>query len=258
MKIGVLGVGALAEALISGVQASNAPFEWYLSPRSAERVARLKHLDGVHVADDNATVLNSCQTVLVGVRPQHLDDLTQSLQLTPKHHVISLVAGVDLSTLERAFYPAGVTRMMASIAVAYPGSSVFLYPQDSRLAKAFLEAGYGVQTFVTEPQFEASMLSVCVNAWWLQQVQALAETFASQTGMSVAEATQLLARAQQEASLLLQHRQEVSAAALAGEIGSPGTFTARGLDYLKTNKAEQPWVDLLSQLLSDLKQEISD
>lgn len=253
MRLGVLGVGALAEALIRGVQQSDCPFEWCLSPRSAERVAQLQALPGISVAADNQAVADQCDMLLVGVRPQQLEQLAASVQLTPEHHLICLSAGVELQTLQQAFHPARVTRMTASIAVAYPGSSVFLYPADTELSAKFTAAGYGVQSFATELQFEASMLSVCVNAWWLEQVQALAETLVEQTGMRLPEAVALLARAQQESAVLLQQRPESTPTALAREIGTPGTFTARGLDHLKANQAERPWVEILNQLLTELK-----
>ncbi|WP_417583553.1 pyrroline-5-carboxylate reductase family protein [Nitrincola sp.] len=253
MKIGVLGVGALTEALIRGVQRSSTPFEWCVSPRSAERVASLQDLAGVTVATDNQAVVDHCQTLVIGVRPEQLDDLMASVKLTAAHHLISLVAGVKTSDLAHRCHPAQVTRMMASIAVAYPGASVFLYPQNNALSTLFKGAGYGVQSFATEDQFEASMLSVCVNAWWLEQIQALAETLVAKTGMALPEAVALLARAQQESAVLLQQRPDSTPAALAREIGTPGTFTARGLKHLKANQAEQPWVEILSQLLAELK-----
>ncbi|KGK42472.1 hypothetical protein LH51_06995 [Nitrincola sp. A-D6] len=253
MQMGVLGVGALAEALIRGVQQSNCPFEWCLSPRSTQRVAQLQALPGVSVATDNQSVVDQCGSLLVGVRPAQLEQLAASVHLTPEHHLICLSAGVELQALQQAFYPARVTRMMASIAVQYPCSSVFLYPADTGLSATFTAAGYGVQSFATEVQFEASMLSVCVNAWWLEQIQALADTLVTQTGMNLPEAVALLARAQQESAVLLQHRPEMTPAALAREIGTPGTFTARGLDHLKTTQADQPWVEILSQLLAELK-----
>ncbi len=253
MRLGVLGVGALAEALIRGVQQSEYPFEWCLSPRSAERVAQLQALSGISVAADNQKVADQCDVLLVGVRPQQVEQLAASVQLTPEHHLICLSAGVELQVLQQVFNPARVTRMTASIAVEYPGSSVFLYPANDELSAKFVAAGYGVQSFATEVQFEASMLSVCVNAWWLEQIQALAETLVAKTGMALPEAVALLARAQQESAVLLQQRPESTPAALAREIGTPGTFTARGLDHLKANQAERPWVEILSQLLTELK-----
>lgn len=253
MKIGVLGVGALTEALIRGVQQSAAPFEWVLSPRSAERVAGLRQLPGVRVAPDNTSVVAECQTLIIGVRPEQLGTLLATVQLRAEHHLISLVAGVKQSELADRCYPAQVTRMMASIAVAYPGASVFFYPQQSALSMPFQQAGYGVQSFATEQAFEASMLSVCVNAWWQEQIQALADTLVAQTGMQLQEAVSLLAAAQQESAVLLLQHPDRTPAALAREIGTPGTYTARGLDYLKAQQAEQPWVEILSQLLDELK-----
>lgn len=253
MRIGVLGVGALTEAIVTGVQKSKSPYSWCLSPRSAFRVERLLSLPQVSVAQDNQSVVDQCSTVIIGVRPDDLQPLATQIKLTSGHHLLCLAAGVHLETLQKMFYPAKVTRMMASIAAEYPGASVFFFPKDAQLSTCFSSAGFGVQSFTTELQFEASMLSVCVNAWWLDQVHALAQTFADETGMPLAEAVELLARAQQESVTLLKERRQTTPTVLAREIGTPGTFTARGLYHLKERQAEKPWVDILSQLLKELK-----
>lgn len=253
MRIGVLGVGALTEAIVRGVQKSKSPYRWCLSPRSAFRVERLLSLPQVSVAADNQAVVDQCSTVIIGVRPNDLQALAAQIKLTPDHHLICVAAGVELKTLQALFYPAKVTRMMASIAAEYPGASVFFFPNDAALSTCFSNAGFGVQSFSTEAQFEASMLSVCVNAWWLDQIQALAQAFSDETGMSLSDAVELLARAQQESATLLKQRRNTAPSVLAREIGTPGTFTARGLYHLKERQAEKPWVDILSELLKELK-----
>jgi len=102
--IGVIGVGEIAEALVTGLllpdTGSVVVDSVVLSPRSAARSARLAAGDPrVTVAADNAQVADSADTVIVSVKPDQLAEALEGVTFRPGQLVVSTLAGVDLATL---------------------------------------------------------------------------------------------------------------------------------------------------------------
>jgi pyrroline-5-carboxylate reductase len=70
--LGIVGVGAIAEAIITGLcEGEDTPTSIHLSQRSAVRASRLAaRYPSVHVVDGNQTVLERADVVLLCLRPQ--------------------------------------------------------------------------------------------------------------------------------------------------------------------------------------------
>ena len=102
-----------------------------------------------------------------------------------------------------------------------------------------------VVAFDDEAQFEASVLAVCANAWWLDQLAAMSQWLVKSTGMQPAQAQTLLAANMADVAHMLALNPDKSPAEIARFIGSPGTYTGAGLDHLQATRANQLWVDAL-------------
>ncbi|WP_288629941.1 NAD(P)-binding domain-containing protein [uncultured Corynebacterium sp.] len=103
--IGVIGVGEIAEAMVTGLlgEDAGAPDRVVLSPRGAARAAGLAAgFDAVSVAPSNAEVAEAADTVIVSVRPDQLTEALDGVRFRPGQLVISTLAGVDLATLRDA------------------------------------------------------------------------------------------------------------------------------------------------------------
>ena len=71
MKIGVIGTGVIASAMVTGFCDWECEHEFVLSPRNAEKSAALAaKYPNVTVAKDNQDVLDNCETVLPLTRKQ--------------------------------------------------------------------------------------------------------------------------------------------------------------------------------------------
>ncbi|TIP00560.1 MAG: F420-dependent NADP oxidoreductase, partial [Mesorhizobium sp.] len=94
MKLGFIGTGALTAAIVTGLKsATDNSVSVLLSPRNQEIAASLalRYRD-VRVAPDNQAVLDSCDTIMLAVRPQIAHDVLAGLQFRRDHHVVSLIA----------------------------------------------------------------------------------------------------------------------------------------------------------------------
>lgn len=105
---GVIGVGALAEAMVTGLceGRADAP-RIVLSPRGRERSARLAATyPTVTVADDNQAAVDGAATVLLCVRPQDAGEVVGALEFRSDHRVVSVMGAPTLDGLAALVAPA--------------------------------------------------------------------------------------------------------------------------------------------------------
>jgi pyrroline-5-carboxylate reductase len=108
MAYGVLGVGALGAAIVTGLceNVDDAP-RVLLSPRNAEIATGLaQRFATVDVAADNQAVVDGAGVVIVCVRPQVAQTVLAQLRFPADRVVISTMAGVPVKALQRLVAPA--------------------------------------------------------------------------------------------------------------------------------------------------------
>src|ERR1700741_18493 len=94
MTLGFIGAGAVTSAILTGLKFggdNNLPV--LLSPRNEAISATLSsRFPGVRVARDNQAVLDTCDTIMLAVRPQIAREVISQLKFRRDHRVISLIA----------------------------------------------------------------------------------------------------------------------------------------------------------------------
>jgi len=115
-KIGFLGGGSMAEALITGLLGAGLvePTSIYASDINTARQEYLKQKFGIQTTD-NSAVVNTADIVILAVKPQAIAGLLE--EIAPKVHpeltVISIVAGIPTDFIESFFSgPVPVVRVM--------------------------------------------------------------------------------------------------------------------------------------------------
>ncbi len=117
-KLGVVGAGFMANAIINGVLNSKilAPEEVFVSDVNASSLEKLKNL-GVNVTTDNSEIFSSSEYVLLAVKPQTFVSMNKTgMEKTEK--VISIMAGVNKAKIKEAFINAKVVRCMPNTPVS--------------------------------------------------------------------------------------------------------------------------------------------
>jgi pyrroline-5-carboxylate reductase len=118
---GILGVGAIASAIVTGLCEGVAePPPVVLSPRNAERAAGLAaRLPSVRVATDNQAVVDAGDVVVVCLLPADAAEVLAGLRFRADHAVVSAVAGLPVADLADLVAPAhDVARSIPLPAVA--------------------------------------------------------------------------------------------------------------------------------------------
>ena len=104
---GVLGVGAIAEAIVMGACSTGRAPTVLLSPRNATRAAALsERFASVGVGADNQAVVDGSSVVVLALRPQDAHAVLRELAFPEGQPVISVMAGISLEEVGRLVDPA--------------------------------------------------------------------------------------------------------------------------------------------------------
>ncbi|MFC3928325.1 pyrroline-5-carboxylate reductase [Streptococcus caprae] len=95
MKIGFIGIGKMAGAIITGLKASN--FDIIISDRTVASSQDKAEALGVAYAKDHQDLIQQADLVVIGIKPQMLENLFGELAINKP--ILSMCAGVSLDKL---------------------------------------------------------------------------------------------------------------------------------------------------------------
>ena len=119
MKIGIIGTGVMGE-IISGALVEKSIVEkskLMISDVDIKKLRRLKRFFKIETTLDNNKIINFSDLIVLCVKPQNSKKLLLSLQNKLKEHqfVISIMAGVKLSTLKKYLNHEKIIRSMPNL-----------------------------------------------------------------------------------------------------------------------------------------------
>ncbi len=110
MILGFIGTGHITAAMAAGLSTAPNPPRIVVGPRSADTAAALaKRFKQVTVARANQAVVDSCDWVVLAIRPQAAREVVAALKFKPGQVVLSLIAPVDDEWIDAAVQP-GILR----------------------------------------------------------------------------------------------------------------------------------------------------
>ncbi len=121
-KIGFIGTGNLAQAIISGLLESDTvrKDQIFASNRSEKRLDRVAEKFGIRNFATNEEVVDSCEIIFIATKPQDLFDAVEPIapSFDESKTVISLAAGIRLETLQKTLPNVrNLVRVMANIPI---------------------------------------------------------------------------------------------------------------------------------------------
>ncbi len=147
-RLGFIGVGTIAEALITGMCADGEQRATFLlSPRNADIAKRLaERFSCAKVATNNQAVVNGSDILFLAVRPQIAADVLGALKFRPDQRIVSLIATFDVARLGPLVAPATtIARATPMPAVAQRLGPLTLYPPVPEIATLLEGLGQLVQ-----------------------------------------------------------------------------------------------------------------
>jgi pyrroline-5-carboxylate reductase len=239
MKIGVVGVGNMGEALIRGLAGSQAGHALSLYDVRAERAAQVAGQHGARACNEISALLDSSEVVVVAVKPQQMDAVLAELRPLggARHLWISIAAGVALARLAAGLGSGRVVRVMPNTpALVGEAMSAFavgpaVTPQDVVAVKNLL-ASVGRVAQVEESALDAvTGLSGSGPAYAFLVIEALADAGVRE-GLPAPLALELAAQTLRGAATLALQA-NVHPALLRQQVTSPAGTTAAGVAALE-------------------------
>jgi pyrroline-5-carboxylate reductase len=181
MAYGVLGVGAIGAAIVTGLceNVDDAP-DVLLSPRNAGIAAGLaQRFASVDVTADNQAVVDGAPVVIVCVRPQVAQTVLAELRFPADRVVISTMAGVPVNALQRLVAPAtDVARVIPLPSVALREGITPVHPPNATATALFDRLGETVELADVRAfdAFSASTATIAAHFAYLNTIAAWLES----------------------------------------------------------------------------------
>jgi pyrroline-5-carboxylate reductase len=243
-KIGFIGGGNMAEALIKGLLAGGVPArDIAVAEPAPERRGFLQERYSVAVGNENSAIVTACDVIILSVKPQVCSEALDSVRkaLTPDKPLISILAGITTAALESALAgkPRVVRVMPNTPSLVMEGAAAICAGahatgEDISLARHIFEL-VGKTWLVEEKLLDAvTGLSGSGPAYVLTFIEALSDA-GVKNGLSRDIATGLAAQTVfGTAKLLLETREHP--AVLRDKVTSPGGTTIAGMYALEKDR----------------------
>jgi pyrroline-5-carboxylate reductase len=246
MKLGFIGGGNMAQALIIGLQQQQFNMQDItVIELDAEKRNSLQTTLGVQTADE-LNAIQACDVIVLAVKPQQLPTLAAELaHLLAQQLIISIAAGIRLTDLSRWLgdyktiircMPNTPAQIQAGITGLYAMPEVT--PEQIRKADQVLGAAGSTLWLDAEDQLDAiTAISGSGPAYVFYLIEALQEA-ALQLGLNAKQASQLSIATFKGASLLASVS-DTPIATLREQVTSKGGTTEQGLLSLQESKVKQ-------------------
>ena len=238
-KLGVIGAGFMANAIIKGVIDAKvlAPNDIIVNDINESALEKLKN-NGLSVTLDKEEVFSNAEFILLAVKPQTF--ITFVTNESAKK-VISIMAGVNKAKIKEKFPLAKVVRCMPNTPVSVGFGAVGIDASDLECEKDVefvnsLFSGVAKVSFVTEDKLSAiTGISGSSPAYFYLFAKSLIEAGVNQ-GLTEEEAEKMVLATMCGAQKMLENRGEKSIDDLITAVCSKGGTTIEAMKVLNEEK----------------------
>lgn len=193
MTYGVIGVGAIATAIVSGLSDGTDAPPILLSPRNASAAAELaSRYRNVQVCADNQAVIDGASTLILCLRPQDAPPVLRTLRFASEQSIISVMAGISTEALHPLVAPAtAIARCIPLPSVAHrEGVTVILPPGGA--ARALFDQLGGTIELESQQLFDAFSAATATVAAHFEYLNSTSRWLAAR-GVSADDAVRYVA-----------------------------------------------------------------
>lgn len=246
-KIGFIGAGKMAEALIKGIIEKKlaGKTDIIASDVNEDRLSVMKKL-GVRTTDDNKYLMIDVDIIFLSVKPQIIDRVLDDIAETDKL-VVSIAAGITIKHIEDKLKKARVIRVMPNtpclVGEMAAGYSIGKRAKDEDVKLISEILNSNGKAFLLEEKLIDSVtaLSGSGPAFVAYLIQAMID---GSKGLSKDVATELAIQTFKGTAKLLQET-GMSAEELIKMVTSPGGTTVAGMEVLKNSDIRKVLADTI-------------
>ncbi|WII70619.1 pyrroline-5-carboxylate reductase [Bdellovibrio sp. 22V] len=246
-KIGFLGAGNMAQAMIKGLLEGGIPSKnIFATNRSEGKLLKLAETFKINPVSSNEVLIDTCDIIILAVKPQ---DLLQALEPVTRAFdenkvVISVAAGIRMEKLERFIQGARLSRVMPNTpSLIGRGVIGYLLNDDddnaleSTVEDLFAPLGRVIKVS-DEDQFEALMVSCSSGTGFVFEMMMYWQDWIEEHGFSQEEARLMTIETFVGASLLAAQARE-GVEDLQARVTSKKGVTAAGLQSMRELEIER-------------------
>jgi pyrroline-5-carboxylate reductase len=262
-KIAFIGAGSMAEAFISGILENSLIDRknvWVTNHSNVEVLKKIGDTYGVCTTYDLKELFAGAEIVVLSMKPKDAATAIQDIReyLTEKMLVVSVLAGVSMSTIETlARLPIAVVRAMPNTSAAV-GKSATAVAVNERVTSEQIElmkdlfGTVGLTTFVEEEQLDAvTGLSGSGPAYIYYLIEAM-EKSAVEVGLDKDMASELIVQTLIGAAEMVKNSTK-SSEQLRRDVTSPGGTTEAGVKVLEDHQVQQAFISCIKAATAQSK-----
>ena len=250
-RLGVLGVGHLMYHVVPGLMRAEIAPEICLSPRNAERAQRLAARYGLHIASSNEELVESCDIVIVALRPFQVEEAIKQLPWREDQLIISFAATIGSNVYNPLVNGARVALAMPVVAAEFGESPTCLFPGFDE-ARELLEPCGPVIVLEREEDFAAASAYGAYYGW-VQKLISEGTDWLAAHGLSQEIARTLVAGMTRAGATTVLERMDTRLDDLIEELCLPGSLTGEGVELLEENGAFSAWHKALDTAYGRIK-----
>ncbi|HDN17635.1 pyrroline-5-carboxylate reductase [Candidatus Bathyarchaeota archaeon ex4484_205] len=251
MKIGIIGIGTMGSSIASAIVDKKVvlPKEIYLIDKISKKAEEVSKKLGTNFISKLEEIPKECNIIIIAVKPRDIWSLLRNLakSLTSDHLLISIVAGIHTSEIEKIVGRIPVVRVMpnhclllASSASAY---SLGKYADEhhSRIVEEIFSK-MGLVVKVDEREMDVvTGLSGCGPAYFYLVIESLADG-AVKMGLDKKTALKLAAQTAIGAGKMVIEL-GLHPSILKDTVATPGGATIRGLHILESHGVRSAFIE---------------
>lgn len=249
LKVGFIGAGNMAQAMIKGmVESGNvSPARIYVSSRTSQKPQKLRDLYNVQVAANNEDLVETCDVVILAMKPQDLSPAIEPIArlFDEKQIVVSLAAGLRLETLEKILPQCRLVRLMPNTPSLIQKGSIGCLVNDDQdesladLMEDMFSCLGSVHRMDTEDQFESFMIACSAGTGFVYEMMMYWQDWLEERGFDSAAARRMTQEVFLGAALMAQQNIDQGLEELQGKVTSKKGVTAAGLESMRELEMER-------------------
>ena len=148
MKLGFIGTGKIASAVINGVCSSKIPFNRiYISPRNKLIAQQLKKkFKKISIEKNNQEIVNKCEWVFLSITPNVGNRIIKNLKFKSSQIIISFISTIKLNQLKKAIkVKAKIVRAIPLPPISLKKGPVPIFPPNKKVKNFFNNIGTTVE-----------------------------------------------------------------------------------------------------------------
>lgn len=240
LKIGVIGIGTMGQAILSRLLGSNSDFEILASSK------KRGYFRGIKISSDNQEIAKKSNIIILAVKPQSLEKVIDDIrsEINERKLLISIIAGRRIDFFETNLNCRRVVRVMPNLAIKTGDSlSVFKLSdscndEDRKTTEKILDCfGGHLEVFDENLLDVTTAISGSGIAYFLKIISIFTKS-ATESGMDEKLAEELVVSTVLGASKLIENT-DISYGGLINLVASKGGTTEAGLKQLEENNFEE-------------------